>query len=158
MAASRPYSSAEQAIQQSSAIVATLTVADLADALAGHPRIGERPGAADGTSSVPAYCRAGSSNEASMRAQPADWAAQEQSGVDAGDTGTRQALAAANQQYEQRFGHIYLVSAAGRTGRELLDVLHDRLRNEPEAEWHVVRAELQKINALRLQQMLAESP
>jgi 2-oxo-4-hydroxy-4-carboxy-5-ureidoimidazoline decarboxylase len=158
MAAARPFSSAQDAIRQSGAIVAALTVPDLADALAGHPRIGERPDASVGPPSVAPCCRPGSSNEAPMRPQAADWSAQEQSGVDAGDIRIRQALADANLRYEERFGHIYLVCAAGRTGAELLDLLHDRLRNEPEAEWHVVRAELQEINALRLQQILAGMP
>jgi 2-oxo-4-hydroxy-4-carboxy-5-ureidoimidazoline decarboxylase len=61
-------------------------------------------------------------------------------------------------EYEQRFGHIYLVCASGRTGEELLALLRGRLRNEPEDEWHVVRAELQKINALRLERLLAGPP
>ena len=105
------------------------------------------------------HYRASSSNEPPIRAQAAaDWSAPEQSGVDTRDVTAKQALAAANQQYEQRFGHIYLVRAVGRTGAELLEVLHDRLQNEPEDEWQVVRPELQKINALRLQQILAASP
>jgi 2-oxo-4-hydroxy-4-carboxy-5-ureidoimidazoline decarboxylase len=158
MAAARPFASAQDAIRRSGAIVDTLTVTDLADALAGHPRIGERPDAPGGTPWVAPHYRAGSSNEAPMRPRAADWSAGEQSGVDAEDTRTRQALAEANRQYEQRFGHIYLVCAAGRTGAELLGVLHDRLRNDPEVEWQVVRAELQKINALRLQQLVAGMP
>jgi 2-oxo-4-hydroxy-4-carboxy-5-ureidoimidazoline decarboxylase len=140
MAAARPYSSADEAIRRSGAIVDGLTVADLTDALAGHPRIGEQSHAGNG----------------SRRA--ADWSSREQSGVDADDTALRQALAAANRQYEQRFGHIYLVCAAGRSGAELLGVLRDRLRNEPDEEWQVVRSELQKINALRLRQLMAVSP
>lgn len=158
MAAARPFASAQAAIRRSSAIVGALTVSDLADALAGHPRIGERPGASGGTPSVAPYYRAGSSNEAPIRDRAVGWSTQEQAGVDAKDATTRQALAEANQLYEQRFGHIYLVCATGRTGAELLDVLHNRLQNEPEDEWQVVRAELQKINALRLQQILVESP
>jgi 2-oxo-4-hydroxy-4-carboxy-5-ureidoimidazoline decarboxylase len=157
MAAARPFASAQDAVRRSSAIVGALTVPDLADALAGHPRIGERPAAPSGTPSDP-YYRADSSDEAPMPPRAADWSAQEQSGVDAEDTRTKQALAEANRQYEQRFGHIYLVCAAGRTGAELLGVLHDRLRNEPEDEWQVVRAELQKINALRLQQLITGTP
>jgi hypothetical protein len=43
MAAARPYASARDAIHQSGVIVAELAVPDLAEALAGHPRIGERP-------------------------------------------------------------------------------------------------------------------
>jgi 2-oxo-4-hydroxy-4-carboxy-5-ureidoimidazoline decarboxylase len=140
MAAARPYSSADDAIRRSSAIVDTLTVSDLAEALAGHPRIGERPDAGDG------------------HVQAAEWSRGEQSGVDADDTKIMLALAEANQQYEARFGHIYLVCAAGRTAPELLDVLRDRLQNETEDEWHVVRSELQRINALRLQRLLAGSP
>lgn len=131
MTAARPYSSAEDAIRRSGSIVAALTVTDLAGALAGHPRIGERgPG----------------------------WSSREQSGVAADDAGTRRALAEANRTYEQRFGHIYLVCASGRTGKDLLDVLRGRLQNEPDQEWQVVRAELQKINALRLHRLMAGLP
>jgi 2-oxo-4-hydroxy-4-carboxy-5-ureidoimidazoline decarboxylase len=140
MAAARPYASAQDAIRQSSAIVAALTVADLAEALAGHPRIGERPGGGNGTPGA------------------ARWSRREQSGVDADDAATSQALATANLEYEQRFGHIYLVCASGRTGKELLGVLRGRLRNEPGDEWQVVRTELQKINALRLQRLMASQP
>jgi 2-oxo-4-hydroxy-4-carboxy-5-ureidoimidazoline decarboxylase len=154
MAAGRPYSAAQDAIRRSSAIVATLTVTDLADALAGHPRIGERPDEADGTPSMAPYCRSDGTNEASTRPRAAEWSGREQAGVDPGDATTRQALAEANQRYEEQFGHIYLVCAAGRTGQELLAVLRGRLQNEPENEWQVVRAELQKINALRLQQLM----
>jgi 2-oxo-4-hydroxy-4-carboxy-5-ureidoimidazoline decarboxylase len=142
MTAGRPYSSAEDAIKHSGAIVAALSAADLAEALAGHPRIGERPDTSqDG------------SGEHGPRA--AGWSAREQAGVDADDTQTRRALAEANLEYEQRFGHIYLVCASGRTGKELLVLLRGRLQNDPEDEWQVVRTELQKINALRLRQLLA---
>jgi 2-oxo-4-hydroxy-4-carboxy-5-ureidoimidazoline decarboxylase len=158
MAADRPYSSAQDAIRRSSAIVATLTVADLADALAGHPRIGGRPDEADGTPSMAPYCRADDTNGASTRPRAAEWSAREQSGVDAGDITTRRALAEANQRYEERFGHIYLVCASGRTGQELLEVLRERLQNKPEDEWQVVRAELQKINALRLPRLMEGLP
>jgi len=139
MAAARPYASAGDAVRQSSALVAALTFSDLAEALAGHPRIGERPDSVGGTP------------------QTTEWSRREQSGVDADDATTMRALAAANLEYEQRFGHIYLVCASGRTGKELLDVVRGRLLNDPEDEWEVVRTELQKINALRLQRLMAGS-
>jgi 2-oxo-4-hydroxy-4-carboxy-5-ureidoimidazoline decarboxylase len=139
MAAARPYGAARDAIRQSSAIVADLPVADLAEALAGHPRIGERQAPA-------------------APAADARWSSREQSGVDADDAETKRALAEANVAYEQRFGHIYLVFASGRTGKELLALLRERLQNEPEDEWQVVRTELQKINALRVERLLAGSP
>jgi 2-oxo-4-hydroxy-4-carboxy-5-ureidoimidazoline decarboxylase len=142
MTAGRPYSSAEDAIKRSSAIVAALSAADLAEALAGHPRIGERPD----TSLV---------NTSQQPARAVNWSRQEQSGVDADDTATTRALAEGNLEYERRFGHIYLVCASGRTGQELLTLLRGRLANKPEDEWQVVRTELQKINAIRLQRLLA---
>jgi 2-oxo-4-hydroxy-4-carboxy-5-ureidoimidazoline decarboxylase len=151
MAAARPYASAEDAVRRSAAIVATLPATDLAHALAGHPRIGELAHSPE---------HAQSPERAHSRGTPeaTDWSSREQSGIDADDAATKRALAAANREYEQRFGHIYLVCASGRTGKELLDVLRTRLQNDPGQEWQVVRAELQKINALRLQQLTAGSP
>jgi len=145
MTAGRPYSSAEDAIKLSGAIVAALSPADLAGALAGHPRIGERHDTSQDDSDK-------------HRLTAAGWSAREQAGVDAGDTRTRQDLAEANLEYEQRFGHIYLVCASGRTGTELLALLRGRLQNDPVDEWQVVRTELQKINVLRLRQLLAGLP
>jgi 2-oxo-4-hydroxy-4-carboxy-5-ureidoimidazoline decarboxylase len=136
MTAGRPYRSAADAGRRSGEIVAALTRADLAEALAGHPRIGARP------------------DEQGDSRRAARWSTAEQSGVDARDGATGRALAAANVEYERRFGHIYLVCASGLTGIELLALLRARLNNEPDDEWQVVRAELQKINALRLQRLL----
>jgi len=138
MAAGRPYASAAAAVTRSGAIVAALTDAELGEALAGHPRIGERSGPGHGTS------------------RAARWSRQEQSGVEAGDRTISEALAEGNLDYERRFGHIYLVCASGRTGKELLAVLRARLQNDPDHEWQVVRTELQKITALRLQRLLAD--
>ena len=152
MTAGRPYSSAEDAIRQSGAIVAALSAADLAEALAGHRRIGERPDTSQACTSQHSASQHGTSQPP---ARAVDWSSQEQSGVDADDTATTRALAAANLEYEQRFGHIYLVCASGRTGQELLALLRGRLANKPEDEWQVVRTELQKINAIRLQRLLA---
>ena len=143
MAAARPYGAAHDAIRQSSTIVAQLTIPDLAAALAGHPRIGEH--------------QKSNPNNVEPGRSAADWSRREQAGVDEHDVQTRQALAAANVEYERRFGHIYLVCASGRTGQELLQLLRGRLLNRPDDEWQVVRAELQKINALRLERFLAGS-
>ena len=63
-------------------------------------------------------------------------------------------LAAANAAYEQRFGHVYLVCASGRSAAELLAVCQARLGNGPETERGVVLGELAKINRLRLGKLL----
>jgi 2-oxo-4-hydroxy-4-carboxy-5-ureidoimidazoline decarboxylase len=62
-----------------------------------------------------------------------------------------------NRAYEERFGHVYLVRATGRTAEELLALLRERLDNDPETERAVVRRELAEINALRLQRLVQDA-
>jgi 2-oxo-4-hydroxy-4-carboxy-5-ureidoimidazoline decarboxylase len=124
----RPYPSLA-ALQARAA--AALTGEDVAEALAGHPRIGQSPAA--GHSS---------------------WSRSEQSGVAGADGQVQAELAAGNRAYEDRFGHIYLVCAAGRSAAELLGILRSRLDNDPGTERGVVRGELVKINDLRLAKLI----
>lgn len=131
VAARRPYPSPAVLYAAADEAVAGLDDAELQAALAGHPRIGER--ARDGHS-------AGSGRE--------------QAGVASSAAPTLDALADGNREYEARFGHVYLVCASGRSGDELLAVLRDRLRNDPATEWDVTRAELSKINQLRLAKLI----
>jgi 2-oxo-4-hydroxy-4-carboxy-5-ureidoimidazoline decarboxylase len=135
MTSGRPYSSSHDAVRQSSAIVAGLTVTDLAEALAGHEACvpEAEPGPAVQTSAA-----AGSAT-----------------GVVATDTETARALAASKAEYEQRFGHAYLASQAGRSEEQQLALLRARLGNDARAEWQVIRSELQKINEVRLRKLLA---
>jgi 2-oxo-4-hydroxy-4-carboxy-5-ureidoimidazoline decarboxylase len=127
VAASRPHP--DVASLQATAEVA-LTDADLDEAMAGHPRIGDRAAAG-----------------ASRR---------EQSGVAGADADVLAALADGNRAYEERFGHVYLVCATGRSAQELLDVLAARLGNDPATERAVALAELAAINRLRLARLVEE--
>jgi 2-oxo-4-hydroxy-4-carboxy-5-ureidoimidazoline decarboxylase len=163
LAAGRPYAGLEALLRQSDAAVAAMTAADLAAALAGHPRIGER--AAVGASSRAVRgtdSRAARSTDPraahSTDERPAAWSRQEQSGMRDADPQVSRSLAELNLVYEERFDHIYLVCATGRSAPELLALLRDRLGNDPESEWLVVRSELQKINQLRLRRLLAAAP
>ncbi len=120
-----------------------LSLTDLAEALSGHPRIGER-----------AAERAGRRSPSAPFARSAAWSRREQSGVRAADATTMRTLAELNREYERRFDHIYLVCAAGRSAGELADILRERLGNDLQTEWEVVRSELQKINRIRLHALL----
>lgn len=131
----RGYASIDEVLARSDAAVAEMTQDQLGPALAGHPRIGDRPAA-----SAPG------------------WSAQEQAGVSAADAELAAALADGNAEYELRFGHIYLVCATGKSGQELLAILRDRLGNDRDTEWKVVAAELAKINQLRLRKLLGAQP
>jgi 2-oxo-4-hydroxy-4-carboxy-5-ureidoimidazoline decarboxylase len=127
--AARPYSSAQALLAESDLAAAAMTESDLASALDGHPRIGARTTAGSVSS-------------------------REQAAVTAGGDEVLRALAEGNAVYENRFGHIYLVCAAGRNGTELLGLLRARLGNDDQTEWHVVAAELAKINQLRLRALI----
>jgi OHCU decarboxylase len=81
----------------------------------------------------------------------------EQRRVASATADVRDALAEGNRDYEQRFGHIYLVSAAGRTAEELLAILQSRLSNDPTAELRAAAAEQAKITRLRLLKLLGAS-
>lgn len=135
MLAARPYRSVDEVMALNDRAVAGLSEAELDAALAGHPRIGERAATSEGR----------------------DWSSREQAGVSGAADGVRRALADGNRAYEERFGHVYLVYATGRSAGEMLDQLHRRLGNDPAAERSVVLGELAKINRLRLAKLL-ESP
>ena len=67
----------------------------------------------------------------------------------------QEAMARGNADYEQRFGRIYLVAAAGRSAEDLLALLRSRLNNDPDTELDVVRTELAIITRQRLTELLA---
>ena len=138
--AGRPYASAAQLFRAADTALAALNEDDIDEALAAHPRIGAAgdDGAETGT-------------EKTARSR------REQAGVhDAADQ-TREALIVGNRAYEERFGHVYLVRATGRSADELLAILHRRLSNDPGTERAVVRAELGEINRIRLREWLADT-
>ncbi len=59
-------------------------------------------------------------------------------------------MAAGNREYEDRFGHVFLICATGRSAGEMLAALRERLGNDPRTEREVVRGELLEIVRLRL--------
>jgi 2-oxo-4-hydroxy-4-carboxy-5-ureidoimidazoline decarboxylase len=142
--AGRPYPDVRTLLDASDAVVAGLGERDLAEALAGHPRIGDR--------------RVTSNGKVGTGGQPAGWSSQEQAGVSRADDALRQALAEGNEEYERRFGHIYLACATGKDAAELLAFLRGRLGNDRAAEWRVVAAELAKINQIRLRKLVGATP
>jgi 2-oxo-4-hydroxy-4-carboxy-5-ureidoimidazoline decarboxylase len=125
----RPYRSLDALLAASDAAIAGLGWADVEEALAAHPRIGERAAGAG---------------------QEAAWSRGEQAGAQAAGADVQAALAAGNAEYEARFGHVFLICAAGRSGAEMLAELRARLANEPGGEQQVVRRELGLIARLRL--------
>ena len=86
-------------------------------------------------------------------AATAQLAESEQAAVKQASEQTLQQLAAGNQAYEQRFGYIFIVCATGRSADEMLQLLNQRLYNNPEVEIQIAMEEQLKITKLRLEKL-----
>ncbi|MFF7187757.1 2-oxo-4-hydroxy-4-carboxy-5-ureidoimidazoline decarboxylase [Streptomyces sp. NPDC008222] len=125
----RPYRTADDLYAAGDAATAELTTADLQEAMAGHPPIG-RPGPGDPTS------------------------AREQRGMTGASEELRAEMLELNIAYQEKFGHVFLICATGKTGEQMRDAVRERIGNAPEQEWEIVRTELGKINRIRLARLL----
>lgn len=131
VAAGRPYASVAGVILAADDIWAQLSHSDWLEAFGAHPRIGESGGRSPAASS------------------------REQKGVMSANEETRALLAEGNRLYEERFGHVFLISAAGRSAQDVLAALRQRFENDPATELDLAAEEQRKITQLRLKSMLS---
>lgn len=129
----RPYSTVQDAIDTAEASGARLTTAEVDQALAHHPRIGERA--------------EGGSTEARLSRD-------EQAGLGTVHEDVQTRLARGNVDYEEQFGQVFLIRAVGRSQEEILTELQRRLNNSPEQEAVEVADQLKQIAILRLEGLL----
>ncbi len=130
MLAARPFASDAELLATAERVWWGLGRADWLEAFAAHPKIGARVGAG------------------------MDWARREQAGADGAAQATLAALAQGNDTYEERFGHVFLISATGKTADEMLGALRGRLANDPATELRVAAEEQAKITRLRLDKLV----
>jgi 2-oxo-4-hydroxy-4-carboxy-5-ureidoimidazoline decarboxylase len=136
VAAGRPYPSRAALLKLSAEVLAALDWSGIRQALDAHPRIGDR---------------------ARESGREAAWSAAEQSGMDAATVDVKAALVEANLAYEDRFGHVFLIFATGKTDTEMLAAARTRVGNDEKTERETVREELEKIVSLRLTKVLDAS-
>ncbi len=129
IADARPFASTEALLDFANNAAAPFTDAEIEAALSHHPRIGERA--------------AGGNKEAVLSRS-------EQAGLGSTDAHVAAQLAEGNRAYEEKFGRVFLIRAAGRSSREILDLLNKRLQNTPETENPIVAQQLREIALLRL--------
>lgn len=125
----RPHETVDALVAEAAQAADPFTTSEIDSALAHHPRIGERAG--------------GESREATMSHS-------EQAGVDPTDGDVQQALREGNLAYEERFGRVFLIRAAGRSAAEILLSLRERLQNDPGSEERIIAGQLREIALLRL--------
>jgi 2-oxo-4-hydroxy-4-carboxy-5-ureidoimidazoline decarboxylase len=131
----RPYASVDALAAYAGALAAAWTTHDLDTALAAHPRIGAR------------VQGEGAEATASRR---------EQAAMATADDDVVAAIARGNADYEERFGRVFLIRAAGRAPAEIRAELERRLGNDPESEAREAAGQLAEIARLRLGETFAE--
>ncbi|SCX58113.1 2-oxo-4-hydroxy-4-carboxy-5-ureidoimidazoline decarboxylase [Klenkia marina] len=132
--AGRPYGSVDALVARAGEVSRALAWAEVEDALAAHPRIGDR-------------VSGGSAEAASSR--------REQASMSTAETSVRDAILAGNRDYEERFDHVFLVRAAGRSPEEMLAELRRRLSHTPDQERPEVVEQLAQITELRVRGLVS---
>jgi OHCU decarboxylase len=161
MAAARPFGSFRELADEADRVWRSLSREDWLEAFAAHPQIGSAPSSRP--SSVAGAGPQGLSLNSVAGAGPQDlsprhslvWSRDEQDGTRGASPETLANLADANRDYEERFGHIFIVCASGRNAAEMLALAQARLANDPETELAIAAEEQRKITRLRLEKLLA---
>jgi 2-oxo-4-hydroxy-4-carboxy-5-ureidoimidazoline decarboxylase len=133
MLARRPFGSLEAARAAAREEWFALSTDDWKQAFVHHPRIGDV-----------------SALRARFGEAAAALSAREQAGVAGADEGVLQRLLESNREYEWRFGYLFIVCASGKTAEQMLQMLRERLRNDPGDEILIAAREHANICDLRL--------
>lgn len=137
MVYARPFEELSEILETNDNIWEECDVDDYEEAFTHHPRIGD----------VESLAKKYANTKA--------WASGEQKGVEGADQAVIEKLAAGNTAYEEKFGHIFIVCATGKSAAEMLAILESRMKNDPKDEILIAAAEQNKITRLRLKKLLA---
>lgn len=126
--AARPFATFDALLDTADDVWAGLSADDRQEAFAAHPRIGERGASV--------------------------WARGEQAGAAGASDETLRELEVGNQEYEERFGHVFLIKATGKSAEEMLEALRQRLGNDPDAELAEAAEQQRQITRIRLEKLV----
>jgi len=138
VAAAGPFAHVDALLEVAAVAATPLMPSEIDEALAHHPRIGER---ASGSSEAAEHSR---------REQASTEGSEGEADLTIGNR-----LAAGNAAYEERFGRIFLIRALGRSRVEILSELERRLALDQHDELVTVGEQLREIALLRLTSMFA---
>lgn len=132
-----PFKSIEELKKESDAIWFSLSEKDWKETFIHHPKIGDVESLKQKFAST------------------ASWAANEQSSVRTATEQILLGLKKGNDDYEKKFGYIFIVCATGKSAEEMLAILNSRLPNSPKEEIKIAATEQNKITHLRLEKLFA---
>lgn len=125
----RPYSNVTGLLNRAEQSGEELTPPEVKQALAHHPRIGERAEGKTKEATLSRHEQAGLGIDEAIQAQ----------------------LEQGNSEYERRFDQVFLIRAAGRNSQEILAELRRRIENSREQEMVETTDQLSQIARLRLE-------
>ncbi|HWP81338.1 MAG TPA: 2-oxo-4-hydroxy-4-carboxy-5-ureidoimidazoline decarboxylase [Bacteroidota bacterium] len=131
----RPFHSIGDLIAAAEELWWNLSEKEWKEAFAHHPRIGDI-------------------ETLRKKSATSDWSEKEQAGVGSASEELLKRLSEGNRLYEEKFGHIFIVYAQGKSAQEMVTILESRLNNEPAKEITIAAGELAKIMKLRFKKLL----
>ena len=131
VASRAPFDDLDQLLDVAREAATPLAPDEVDEAIAHHPRIGEKP-VGQGTSQSLSRGEQGTATELAEE------------------------LAAGNAAYEARFGRVFIIRAAGRTRAEILAELERRLQLDDDTELVIVGEQLRDIALLRLEKLFGD--
>lgn len=136
IAGRRPFTSRTELLSAADNIWNALRPDDWLEAFRHHPPIG------------------GSRAKAKKSTKASRWSTGEQSTAQAAAPELLAKLAEGNHAYADKFGHVFLICATGKTSEEILQAMKERISNSSDTEILVAAEEQRKITRLRLEKLL----
>ncbi|HEY0547632.1 MAG TPA: 2-oxo-4-hydroxy-4-carboxy-5-ureidoimidazoline decarboxylase [Pyrinomonadaceae bacterium] len=133
----RPFDDMRELLLTADHVWWSLDALDWLEAFSAHPKIGEK-------------------KAAPVASESSRWSQEEQAGASRAAVETLDELTLANHDYERRFGYIFIVCATGKSADEMLALMHERLKNEPDTELRIAAEEQRRITHLRLEKLLSQ--
>lgn len=133
----RPFKNLHDLVATSDEVWQKCSKSDGLEAFTHHPKIGDLK------------------NLEKKFASTKEWAGGEQAGVNVANQIVLQALAKGNEDYEKKFGFIFIVCAIGKSAEEMLALLNERMGNDKETEIKIAMAEQNKITKIRLKKLVS---
>lgn len=138
MSQARPYSSMNSLLDKANTIWEIMEETDYFEAFDGHPKIGD-----------PDSLKKKYRNSLSM-------ASNEQSTIEFASQKIIEDLAKMNEQYEKRFGYIFIVCATGKSAAEILNLIKLRIENQAKEELAIAASEQAKITIIRINNLFQD--
>jgi len=135
VAAQRPFDTTDAIYKAADTVWRKMERTDILEAFSHHPQIGQ--------------------NAVTGSESHRQWSEGEQTGARTATDDVKARLANGNRTYYEKFGHIFIICASGKSADEMLALLEQRLQNDAAQELQIAAEQQQLIMRLRLEKLFA---